>query len=95
MEQNNQSEQQGYTCSGDCLRCSGVQRQYCASQFTYRNMRMLESLMTSLQSLAEDVKNISEKLNAIQNAESELFDPTSVDEEEKSKSSTANKKSAQ
>lgn len=74
------NQQQGYTCTGDCLRCSQAQRQYCASQFTYRNMRTLEAMEETLEALSDRVKNLSEKLNAIQNAECELFDPASVRE---------------
>ena len=83
-----ENNQQGYTCTGDCLRCSQAQRQYCASQFTYKNMRMLEALITSVQSLSEEVKNLGEKVNAIQNAECELFNPSeeNVDEDKTAKS---------
>ncbi len=31
-----------FKCSGDCLRCHPNQRQYCASQFTYNSMLMIE-----------------------------------------------------
>ena len=79
QEQNNQ---QGYTCTGDCLRCSQAQRQYCASQFTFKNMRMLEGMVVSLQLLSAEVKNLSEKVEAIQNAEGEIINPTLKDWEE-------------
>ena len=77
-----ENNQQGYTCTGDCLRCSQAQRQYCASQFTFKNMRMLESMVVSIQSLSEEVKSLGETVSAIQNAEGELFNPSEQEETE-------------
>lgn len=37
-----------FKCSGDCIRCSVVQRQYCASQNTYNTMKMLEDIRNIL-----------------------------------------------
>ena len=91
QEQNNQ---QGYTCTGDCLRCSQAQRQYCASQFTFKNMRMLEGMVVSLQLLSAEVKNLSEKVDAIQNAEGELFNPSSEEENAKVPEAKAKEPSA-
>lgn len=84
MAQEN-TKQQGYTCTGDCLRCSQAQRQYCASQFTFNNMQMLESLSQSVLALANDVKNLNEKIEVITNTESMLFNPSAQTEETESK----------
>ena len=32
-------------CTGNCMACTIYQRQYCASQLSYNNMRMLEQMM--------------------------------------------------
>lgn len=42
---------ENFKCSGDCIKCSVVQRQYCASQNTYNTMKMLEDLRTLLESM--------------------------------------------
>ena len=56
-------------CTGNCMACTVFQRQYCASQLAYSNMRMLELLQ-------QELTDISEKIEAIQNNEASLFDPT-------------------
>lgn len=53
--QENQKGQQ-FQCTGDCLKCMPIQRQYCASQFTYNTMRMVERLTAEVQELKEKVK---------------------------------------
>lgn len=55
-------------CTGNCMACTIFQRQYCASQLAYSNMRMLEQMQ-------QTVKNLSDKIDAIQNSEAALFDP--------------------
>ena len=66
--------QQQFKCNGDCLKCHQNQRQYCACQFTYNSMRMIERMQGEI-----DV--IKHKIEAIQGNEASLFDPTMVDEE--------------
>ena len=55
-------------CTGDCMKCIPFQRQYCAAQLGYNNMRLLESLTT-------EMRHLREKVEALQNNESLLFNP--------------------
>ena len=70
MEQN-----QNFKCSGNCLNCSPAQRAYCASQHSYSNMRVLDSMMETILVIQKDLKTLSEKIEAIQNNEATVFDP--------------------
>ena len=63
-------------CTGNCMSCTIFQRQYCASQLAYSNMRMLEQVQQFMVSMNEDVKSLSDKVEAMQNNESTLFYPT-------------------
>ena len=65
-----------FKCSGDCLRCTPIQRQYCASQFTYNSMRMIESMQNTLSAMQGTIDEIVVKIEAIQGNEASLFDPT-------------------
>jgi len=56
-------------CTGNCMACTMFQRQYCASQLAYSNMRMLEQMQKT-------VIDMKEKVEALQNNEATLFDPT-------------------
>ena len=56
-------------CTGNCMVCSVFQRQYCASQLAYSNMRMLELMQ-------QTITELGEKRDAIQNNEAALFYPT-------------------
>ena len=67
------AENQG-RCTGNCINCTVLQRQYCASQLAYSNMRMLELLDQKL-------TNMQEKIEAIQSNEGTLFYPTMTEEE--------------
>ena len=68
------AEETKFKCSGDCLNCRvslnerKTQWQYCAAQFTYNSMRMIEALH-------EEVKDLQAKIDAIQNNEAEVFAP--------------------
>ena len=81
MEQNKQQNQ--FKCSGDCLNCRinpierKTQWQYCAAQFTYNTMRMIESMQSSLGAMSGTIKELQSKIEAIQNVEANVFDPTS------------------
>ena len=81
MEQN-QNQQQQFKCSGDCLNCrmNSVERktqwQYCSAQFTYNTMRMMESMQLSLTAMQGSVNELAAKIEAIQNSEANVFDPT-------------------
>ena len=69
--------EQNFKCSGDCLKCHPNQRQYCASQFTYNSMRMIEDVQKSLISMQGTIEEMKLKIEAIQGNEAMLFDPTS------------------
>lgn len=59
-------EQQGFVCSGDCLKCIPAQRQYCSSQMTYNATKMLEHLIADVNKMVE----------MMQNNEKNVFNPT-------------------
>lgn len=63
-------------CTGNCMACTIFQRQYCASQLAYSNMRMLELMQQTL-------STIQEKIEAIQSNEGTLFYPTLGEDEPK------------
>lgn len=65
MEQN---EKQQFKCSGDCLKCSRVQREYCAAQKAYDNQQLLLEMQ-------ETVEELKVKISAIQDNEALVFDP--------------------
>jgi nucleoside phosphorylase len=77
-QQQQQQQQQGITCTGDCLQCSPNQRAYCAAQFTYRTMRMVEMNQAAIAALTGYVATLKEKIEAMQSNEEKVFDPTSV-----------------
>ena len=76
MEQN-----QNFKCSGDCLNCRvspnerKTQWQYCAAQFTYNTMRMVESMQNALNAMNGAIGELRERIEAIQNSEADVFDP--------------------
>ena len=43
-------------CTGDCMKCTLFQRQYCASQIGYNNMGLIERLMAKVESLGEKIE---------------------------------------
>ena len=48
-------------CTGNCMQCNLIQRQYCSSQITYNNMKMMERMSEQLKELREELKAIKEK----------------------------------
>ena len=70
-----EQKDQAFKCTGDCLKCSLLQRQYCAAQFTYNSMRMVEDLSRAVASLQGTVDGLKEKLDAMQGNEASLFIP--------------------
>lgn len=68
--------QQTGKCTGDCKVCSLFQRQYCASQISYNNMRLLERIEQEIVILKGISRLLNEKLEDIQNNEAMLMDPT-------------------
>ena len=78
MEQNNQQQQ--FKCSGNCLNCLPAQRGYCASQHAYSNMKVLDRMMDIVMEMKGTVEEMKIKIEAMQNNESLLFDPTEEEE---------------
>ena len=64
-----------FKCTGNCLNCIPAQRNYCASQHSYSNMKVLDAMMTELLSMKDGIKVMSEKIEAIQSNEASIFDP--------------------
>ena len=80
--QNQQNNQQQFKCPGNCLQCLPAQRQYCASQHAYSNMKVLDKIMEALlcmksqiETMQGTVAELSAKIEAIQNGEAAVFDP--------------------
>ena len=63
-------------CTGNCMACTILQRQYCSSQLAYSNMRMLEQMQQSLANMQGTVDELTKKVEAMQNNEALLIDPT-------------------
>ena len=86
MEQNQKQQQQNqeqpFKCSGDCLNCrlNNVERRtqwlYCASQFTYNSMRMIEAMHVSLNAMQGDLNELKVKIESIQNNEANVLEPS-------------------
>lgn len=82
MEEN----QNKFKCNGDCLNCRKQpnerreQWQYCAAQFTYNSMRMIGDMQEQLMAMQDTIDNLSDRIEAIQNSESHVFDPTAAEE---------------
>lgn len=77
-----------FKCNGDCLNCrmNPVERrtqwQYCATQFTYNTMRMVETIQFSLEAMNVTVSELQSKIEAMQNNEALVFDPTHEEKSE-------------
>lgn len=78
MEQNQQKQE--FKCSGDCLKCPRVQREYCAAQKGYDNQRLLLALQEAVSDMQDCVYALEEKIAAIQDNEAMVFDPNSTPE---------------
>lgn len=84
MEQN----QPQFKCSGDCLNCRKLpnerreQWQYCAAQFTYNSMRMIGDMQEQMKTMQGTVEELAAKIEAIQNSETPVFDPTKEEKPE-------------
>ena len=68
-------EQEQFKCTGDCLNCRKTpndrreQWQYCASQFTYNTMRMIQDMQGT-------IEEMKAKISAIQDNEALVFNPS-------------------
>lgn len=67
-----QQEQQQFQCTGDCLNCIPVQRQYCAAQNAYNNMRALERIEQHIATIEQHYAEISKKMLS---EETRVFNP--------------------
>lgn len=67
-----QEQKQQFQCTGDCLNCIPVQRQYCAAQNAYNNMRALERIERRMATIEEHFVDISKK---ILSEETRVFNP--------------------
>jgi hypothetical protein len=67
--------EQKFECTGDCLKCLAVQRQYCASQNAYNTMRMVQDLTHAIDDVTITVEQLRDRINAIQDNEALLFAP--------------------
>lgn len=76
MEQNEQKQQ--FQCTGDCLNCIPVQRQYCASQHSYNTLRLLQQMQTAFDAMVGEIEQLKEKIESIQNNEALVFDPNNT-----------------
>ena len=72
MEQNQQ-----FTCSGDCLKCTIAQRQYCSCQHAYNMMRLLQTMQENMKAMSGTIDELKVKVSAIQDNEAMVFDPNS------------------
>ncbi len=70
-----QNEQKQFRCTGDCLNCNRVQREYCASQKSLENQRILVSMQDTINVMAGTIEQLNEKISAIQDNEAEAFAP--------------------
>ena len=73
MEQN---EHKQFVCTGNCIGCSVSQRAFCASQHSYRAMRMLQGIGVKLEDMEKRYIALSEKVEAIINNEATIFEPS-------------------
>lgn len=85
--QNQQTQQPQFKCPGNCLQCLPAQRQYCASQHAYSNMKVLDKIMETLLGMKSQIETMqgtigemSGKIDAIQNGEASVFDPNGENE---------------
>ena len=82
-------EQNRFKCSGDCIKCHPNQRAYCASQFTYNTMRMVEDMQQSVVAMQGTMEEMNSKIDALQEDKVDVFDPTKEKIEEKTLFDTA------
>ena len=54
-------------CTGNCMACNQYQRGLCSSQLSYYNMKMLETMVQITAGLQQNVKDLSAKIEAMQN----------------------------
>lgn len=75
MEQNNNQQPPQFRCSGDCFKCIPMQRQYCAAQWSYNSLKIIESMQETLKAMSGTVEELKVKIESIQGNEAMLFNP--------------------
>lgn len=75
MEQN---EQKQFICTGNCIGCSVSQRAFCASQHSYRSMRMLNGVAEKCEVLERKLIGLSEKIDSIISSDEKVFAPDTL-----------------
>lgn len=68
-------QQTQFQCTGDCLKCSVAQRQYCSCQHSYNSLRIIQEMQESFKAMSGTVEELREKIGVIQNNEALVFDP--------------------
>lgn len=72
---------QQFVCNGDCKKCKSMhQWSFCASVHAFSNMKVLDKVMETLSMMQGEVKELAEKIEAIQNSEAAVFDPNEATE---------------
>ena len=69
-------EQTQSKCTGNCMACSIYQRQFCASQLSFNNMKMMGEMSQVLASMKESIVSLNKSIETMQNNEANVFDPT-------------------
>lgn len=75
MEQEQNKAQGQFRCGGDCIKCLPIQRQYCAAQWSYNSLRMIEQMQATLNAMQGAIGELKVKIEAIEGNEASLFDP--------------------
>ena len=78
------AENQNFKCTGNCLQCTPAQRAYCASQHAYSNMKVLDCIMGAINAMQGTLDEMNKKIEAIQNNEAEVFEPSAAEEKAES-----------
>lgn len=73
-----QQPQQQSKCPGNCSLCNMYQRNYCASQISYTNMKILTSLVENVNILSKEVRSLKTKIETSES--NELINPTTEEE---------------
>ena len=68
-------EQKQFVCTGNCMGCSVSQRAFCASQHSYRAMRMLQGMASKYEDMERRFIALTEKVEAVINNDATIFDP--------------------
>ena len=74
-KENEEKQDQGKVCSGDCLTCSIPQRIYCAAQVGVKTLKLLEELSRKTDALTTEVGELSERVRNLQKEAESLIPP--------------------